>query len=41
MPGDRQNSLRDAFLLACLLVTAGYFIFHWGLNLQFDAFKWG
>jgi hypothetical protein len=39
--GDRQNSLRDTFLLACLLVAAGYLIFHWGLNLQFDAFKWG
>ena len=39
--GDRQNSVRDAFLLACLIVAAGYLIFHWGLNLQFDAFKWG
>jgi hypothetical protein len=39
--GDRQNSLRDAFLLACLIVAAGYLIFHWGLKLQFDTFSWG
>jgi hypothetical protein len=39
--GDRQNSLRDAFLLAVVIVAAGYLIFHWGLKLQFDAFGWG
>lgn len=39
--GDRQNSVRDAFALACLIVAAGYLIFHWGLGLQFEAFRWG
>ena len=39
--GDRQNSLRDALLLASVLVIAGYLIFCWGLKLQLEPFKWG
>jgi hypothetical protein len=39
--GDRQNSFRDAALLACVTVAAGYLIFHWGFNLQFEAFSGG
>jgi hypothetical protein len=38
---DRQNSIRDAALLATVIVAAGYAIFHVGLRLQFDAFAWG
>lgn len=39
--GDRQNSLRDAFKLACLMVVASYAIFSLGLKLQMAPFSWG
>jgi hypothetical protein len=38
---DRQNSLKDAAILAVVIAAAGYLIFHVGLRLQFDAFTWG
>lgn len=39
--GDRKNSVRDAALLAAVLVLTGYIIFIWGLKLQFEPFMWG
>jgi hypothetical protein len=38
---DRQNSIKDAAILAVVIAAAGYLIFHVGLRLQFDAFTWG
>jgi hypothetical protein len=38
---DRQNSARDAFVLAVFVAGAGYLIFGLGLKLQFPAFAWG
>jgi hypothetical protein len=39
--GDRRNSLREAFLLACLVVLAGVLIFRFGLHIQMPLFAWG
>jgi len=39
--GDRHNSLRDAALLALLMVVAGTLIFNVGLHLQLPLFGWG
>ncbi len=39
--GDRENSLRDAALLAAGITIAGIAIFHWGLKLVFPLFSWG
>lgn len=38
--GDRQNSLRDAALLALLMVAAGVLIFRFGLHIQLPLFTW-
>ncbi|HJV60480.1 MAG TPA: tripartite tricarboxylate transporter TctB family protein [Albitalea sp.] len=39
--GDRQNTVRDAALLALAMVAAGYLIFSVGLHLQLAPFTWG
>ncbi len=39
--GDRENSIRDAVLLALGITVAGIAIFHWGLKLVFPLFSWG
>lgn len=39
--GDRDNSIRDAALLAALITVAGVVIFSWGLKLVFPLFIWG
>lgn len=39
--GDRNNSVRTAFRLACLMVVIGFLIFSWALRLQFPLFIWG
>jgi hypothetical protein len=38
--GDRQNSLRDAALLALGVTLAGILIFSIGLQMQFPLFTW-
>ena len=38
--GDRKNTVREAFLLACLMVVAGVLIFSVGLHLQMPLFGW-
>jgi len=38
--GDRQNTLRDAALLALLMVAAGVLIFRFGLHIQLPLFTW-
>jgi hypothetical protein len=39
--GDRNNSVKDAALLALGLVVAGAIIFSWGLRMQLPLFTWG
>lgn len=39
--GDRENSVRDSFLLALALVITGGLIFSYGLHLQLPLFSWG
>lgn len=39
--GDRENSVRDAALLAAALVVTGWLIFIVGLGMPFPLFGWG
>ena len=39
--GDRDNSLRDALLLAAAITVAGVVIFVYGLKMTFPMFAWG
>ena len=39
--GDRDNSVRDALLLAAGVTVAGVIIFSYGLKLVFPLFTWG
>lgn len=38
--GDRQNTVRQAFLLALGLCAVAVVVFWWGLQLQFPLFAW-
>jgi Tripartite tricarboxylate transporter TctB family len=38
--GDRNNSVRDAALLAALLTILGVVVFHYGLHLLLPLFQW-
>ena len=38
--GDRDNSVRDATLLAALLTLMGVVVFHYGLHLLLPLFQW-
>ena len=38
---DRHNSVRDAALLALLMVIVGTLIFNLGLHMQLPLFTWG
>jgi len=39
--GDRNNSLKDALLLALALTAVCVLVFHWALGVQFPLFQWG
>ncbi len=39
--GDRQNSVRDALLLAVGITVVGVAIFVYGLKMTFPMFTWG
>ena len=39
--GDRQNSVRDAALLAAGSVAIAVVVFWWALQLQLPLFRWG
>jgi hypothetical protein len=39
--GDRQNSLKNACLLAIAMVVVCLIVFAWALQLQFPLFRWG
>ena len=38
--GDRDNSVRDAALLAALMTLLGVIVFHYGLHLLLPLFQW-
>ena len=38
--GDRQNTLKDAALLAIGMVVLAVVLFHWALQLQIELFQW-
>jgi len=38
--GDRNNSVRDAALLAALMTILGVVVFHYGLHLLLPLFQW-
>ena len=38
--GDRNNSVRDATLLAALMTSLGVAVFHYGLHLLLPLFQW-
>jgi Tripartite tricarboxylate transporter TctB family len=38
--GDRNNSVRDATLLAALMTLLGVVVFHYGLHLLLPLFQW-
>ena len=38
--GDRNNSVRDAALLAALMTLLGVIVFHYGLHLLLPLFQW-
>ena len=38
--GDRNNSVRDATLLAALMTSLGVVVFHYGLHLLLPLFQW-
>ncbi len=38
--GDRNNSVRDAALLAALMTALGVVVFHYGLHLLLPLFQW-
>ena len=39
--GDRQNTWKSAALLGVAMVVFGVIVFHYGLRIQFDLFRWG
>lgn len=39
--GDRDNSLRDAFVLAAAMSAVCVVVFWWALQVQFPLFAWG
>jgi len=39
--GDRQNTLKNAFILAAAMVVVCLIVFWWALQLQFPLFQWG
>ena len=39
--GDRQNTLKSAFVLAVAMSIISVVIFWWALKLQFPLFTWG
>jgi len=39
--GDRRNSLRTAFWLACAMVAISVVVFSWALKLQLPLLEWG
>jgi hypothetical protein len=39
--GDRQNTLKSAFVLALAMVVVCVIVFWWALQLQFPLFRWG
>jgi hypothetical protein len=39
--GDRQNTMRDALLLALGICAAAVVVFWWALKMQFPLFTWG
>jgi hypothetical protein len=39
--GDRQNTLKSAFVLAIAMVVVCLIVFSWALQLQFPLFRWG
>jgi hypothetical protein len=39
--GDRQNSLKDALLLAAAMVVVCLVVFSWALDLEFPLLTWG
>jgi hypothetical protein len=39
--GDRQNTVKSAFLLAAAMVVVCVIVFWWALQLQFPLFRWG
>jgi hypothetical protein len=39
--GDRENSLRDALLLALGVCVVAVVVFWWALKMQFPLFAWG
>jgi hypothetical protein len=39
--GDRQNTVKSAFILAAAMVVVCLVVFSWALQLQFPLFRWG
>lgn len=39
--GDRQNTVKRAFVLALALTAIGVVVFWWALQMQFPLFRWG
>jgi hypothetical protein len=39
--GDRNNSVRDAFLLSLAMCLIAAIVFSWGLHLQLPLMRWG
>jgi hypothetical protein len=39
--GDRQNSIKTAFLFATAMVVVCVTVFVWALQMQFPLFRWG
>jgi hypothetical protein len=39
--GDRDNTVKSAFLLACAMALIAVVVFSWALQLQFPLFRWG
>jgi hypothetical protein len=39
--GDRDNTVRDALVLAAALCAVSVVVFWWGLKMQFPLFQWG
>lgn len=39
--GDRQNTVKSAFILATSMCVVATVIFWWGLQLQFPLLRWG
>jgi len=39
--GDKQNTWRQAAVLALAMVLIAFVVFHWALKVQFPLFQWG